>query len=73
MLVGLVFIASRIILGTKGFTTLTGNPAYGPFLKLPRSFEAGLTALATVLVFGLLILILSVMIVSRHVDGTGRA
>lgn len=48
VLVGLVFIASRIILGVKGFTTVTGKPASGTFLKLPRSFEAGLTTLALI-------------------------
>lgn len=48
VLVGLVFIASRIVLGVKGFATVTGKPASGAFLKLPRSFEAGLTTLALV-------------------------
>jgi iron(III) transport system permease protein len=45
-LVGLIFIGSRVMLGVKGFTTVTGKPASGAFLRLPPSLEAGLTALA---------------------------
>lgn len=47
-LVGLVFVASRIILGVKGFATVTGKPASGAFLRLPRSFEAALTVVALI-------------------------
>ncbi len=52
-LVGMIFIGSRIMLGVKGFTTVTGKPASGAFLRLPRGLEAGLTALALVW-FGLI-------------------
>lgn len=52
-LVGLIFIGSRVMLGVKGFTTVTGKPASGAFLRLPRSLEAGLTLLALIW-FGLI-------------------
>ena len=45
-LVLLVFLASRWMLGVRGFATVTGKPASGAFLPLPRTFEWGLTALA---------------------------
>ena len=45
-LVGLVFIGSRVVLGASGFATVTGKPASGAFLPLPRAMEGGLLALA---------------------------
>ncbi len=45
-LVGLVFVGSRVVLGATGFATVTGKPASGAFLPLPRSMEWGLLALA---------------------------
>ncbi len=45
-LVVLVFIASRWMLGVKGFATVTGKPASGAFLALPRSLEWILLSLA---------------------------
>jgi iron(III) transport system permease protein len=52
-LVGLIFIGSRIMLGVKGFTTITGKPAAGAFLSLPRSLETSLTLIALIW-FGLI-------------------
>lgn len=46
LLVLLVFLWSRWMLGVKGFTTVTGKPATGAFLPLPRPLEWGLLALA---------------------------
>lgn len=45
-LVLLVFLASRWMLGVKGFATVTGKPASGAFLALPRSLEWSLLGLA---------------------------
>lgn len=45
-LVLLVFLASRWMLGVKGFATVTGKPSSGAFLALPRTLEWGLLALA---------------------------
>lgn len=47
-LVLIVFMGSRWMLGAKGFATVTGKPASGAFLALPRSLEWGLIALALV-------------------------
>ncbi len=46
LLVLLVFLASRWMLGVRGFATVTGKPASGAFLPLPRGLEWGLLALA---------------------------
>ena len=45
-LVLLVFLASRWMLGVNGFATITGKPASGVFLSLPKSLERALLALA---------------------------
>ncbi len=42
----LVFLASRWMLGVNGFATVTGKPASGAFLALPKSLERALLALA---------------------------
>lgn len=47
-LVGLIFVSSRIVLGVKGFATVTGKPASGAFLSLPKSMEIGLITIAMI-------------------------
>lgn len=47
-LVGLIFVSSRLVLGVKGFATVTGKPASGAFLSLPKSFEWGLITIAMI-------------------------
>lgn len=46
LLVGMVFVGSRVVLGATGFATVTGKPASGAFLPLPRAMEWGLLGLA---------------------------